>query len=174
MRCACNSRLNLVRLFVSPPHPTRARTPPWGCLCARLSIPACACARPVVYSCVRPPVRAVRTPGYLPVRAVRLAACARGCALPFPWVRLSVRGALASFAACSVRLPVCSRCSVRSVLTCFASDFPLDALAVPALPYAGRLARCGYRCCSPLASLVVVRQLFVITKTGICRVLLIT
>lgn len=47
-RCACNSRLNLVRLFVNPPHPARARTPPCGYVCARLRL----CARLSVRLCV--------------------------------------------------------------------------------------------------------------------------
>lgn len=38
--CGCNSRLNLVRLFKTPPHPVRARAPPHAPLCAaRLWMP---------------------------------------------------------------------------------------------------------------------------------------
>ena len=138
-RCACNSRLNLVRLFVSPPHPTRARTPPWGCLCA--PAPACACpgapgcspapALPVVTTCARcarlrspdrvhlcASARSRLSPGVhlcalcLPVRS-RFAMCC-GCAAGAP------------FLFCLFCLAPCAPC-VLAVLTCFA----LASLCLP-------------------------------------------
>ena len=40
-RCACNSRLNLVRVFKTPPHPSRARAPP--CAPVRLCFMCASC-----------------------------------------------------------------------------------------------------------------------------------
>ena len=118
LRCACNSRLNLVRLFVNPPHPARARTPPWGCLCARcacacppgclfLCVPVCAaCARLSLRLCVHTCACLCALP-VVPVRAVRLAACARGVRLlPARFLGcVCPSGALACFVCwCALRL----------------------------------------------------------------------
>lgn len=115
--CACNSRLNLVRLFVNPPHPIRARTPPWGYVCARLcmharpyarlSIPACAYVRPVVSA----------------------SACACLCALPVtPCARCAPRGVSARCAL--VCAPVSSCAGVPARCTClFCSRLRLLPLA---------------------------------------------
>lgn len=131
--CACNSRLNLVRLFVNPPHPTRARTPPCGY----------ACAIPVVSA----PVRAclcmpVRAPGTTCARCAPHGVCAR-CALPFRLVL--VCRYLVPLPGASVRCP-CVFCS-RGALASFAPACPFCLWLpsglrrpVPALPYAGRLA----------------------------------
>lgn len=144
--CACNSRLNLVRLFVNPPHPTRARTPPWGGVPVRPPAPACpppgcscacACARPVVY-----PVPACACLCALPVawvRAVRLAACPRGGAL------VCAPGSLGACMFCSGASAGRLRL-LLSLLLCwlapFASGFPLAyaGLLPPSLMPGGSLA----------------------------------
>lgn len=176
--CACNSRLNLVRLFVNPPHPVRARTPPWGCLCTPVRpvvsapVRACLCALPVVYlvapwlSTLVPPwcawstwfslvpwcaqcspwcaLSLVPLPGCYLVHLVRLSgalasfalgACLRLCVFPaLPWALPGLPGALASFA------PACPFC------LWLPSGLRRPA---PALPYAGRLARCGIAAALP-------------------------
>jgi len=160
-RCACNSRLNLVRSFVSPPHPTRARTPPWGgCLCARLRT----CARPRL--CLPVPARVcVPAPGYLRVRMhARLL--------------LPVRGALARarLTACACASPVIS--APAPVHTCASLCAPgpscaggasLRRLPVLLLPVRATLrlfAACLFclcalcSLCAPLASLWILWMLW--------------
>lgn len=136
--CACNSRLNLVRLFVNPPHPTRLRTPPWG---VRVRPSAHLCARPVVLP------RIPRIP------RLRLCACVRLCLLVH--ARLSTPACLCTcmhrrslalapgylpacicLCLCAPGSPLCWRCMLAP-LACFArsacapcacSGFPLATL----------------------------------------------
>lgn len=185
VRCACNSRLNLVRLFVNPSHPTRARTPPCGCLCARLPAHACVClhvpapVRPVVYcacACalvhagarpvVSAPVRAclccvccvcmpvhlcacLCAPGILPVRAVRLAACARAVRSRFLGCGGCLCGSLASFAVparctcvfcSSIRALLCALCALCAYLFCLWLPSGYSGLFPPSLMPGGSLA----------------------------------
>lgn len=166
--CACNSRLNLVRLFVNPPHPVRARTPPWGCLCARLRVHAHPhpCAPGCYLACLCMPVRPVcaGAPGYYLCALCACRLCARWC--------LCAPGCLcAAVCGCASRrgFPVLARLRLLRLLPPVPCDFCCRSSALPAcpfasgllwpapaLPHAGRLARCGSRCCSPLASLVLV------------------
>lgn len=163
---------------MNPPHPTRARTPPWGacapgaCACLPGCLRACACIR--VHACACLCIR-VRTPGYLPVRAVRLTAYPRGVPAWFP----GAPGALRLLLGCPCVFCYCSADAlasfVRARCACVFCVFPalpwfpgaLASLLPPALlplaalacsgqfpaPLCRRLDRCGYRCCSPLASL---------------------
>ena len=130
--------------------------------------------RPAARACPPVPVRAVRLPAYprgAPVHPVcaRLSLPGCGGALCCSWVRLgAVRlvpggaswGGLRLLLPCLVpsALPLHSLCtpSVRHsinlalpVLSCSLRPGSSGLLwPIPALPYAGRLARCGARCCS--------------------------
>ena len=170
-RCACNSRLNLVRLFVNPPHPTRARTPPVGYVCARcacvparlftsvpalpvVSAPACAClcAPGYYYLCA---VRSVRSP--CACILVSLCLCASLCIPLHPsvlpgcggatWPRLHLLSTwctcLGALGALAWFLQYPGLCSVRSVLTWFplASLWPTPACSRPPVCRAARSLR---------------------------------